>query len=161
MTLEEFNALTAAEAEQSLLACCAAPQWAAAVAAGRPYGDYSALTNRSDQALSGLGWPQINKALDAHPRIGERAAGTSREAAWSRQEQSGAADADRAAFVEANRAYEDRFGHVFLICATGRSAAEMLEAARARLGNAAETERGVVRGELTAITRLRLGKLIT
>ncbi|GAA3224533.1 2-oxo-4-hydroxy-4-carboxy-5-ureidoimidazoline decarboxylase [Actinocorallia longicatena] len=161
MRLEEFDALTAAAARDALLACCASPQWAERVAAGRPYSDYSALEEAAADAVGALPWPQIETALSAHPRIGERAGGTSREAVWSRGEQSGAADGDRAAFVEANKAYEDRFGHVFLIRATGRTAEEMLSAARERLGNPEEAEREIVRAELAAITRLRIGKLVT
>src|SRR5690606_19417888 len=98
-------------------------------------------------------------ALSAHPRIGERLAQAGREADWSRAEQAGMGDADdalRAEIAAANQAYEQRFGHVFLICATGRSAEQMLAAARQRLNNDLDTERRVVRDELRAITRLRL-----
>jgi 2-oxo-4-hydroxy-4-carboxy-5-ureidoimidazoline decarboxylase len=87
-----------------------------------------------------------------------------READWSRREQAGAQDTDAAtadALVEANKAYEERFGHVFLIFASGRSAGEMLAAARERLGNDEATERAVVRGELAKITKLRMERLLT
>ncbi|HEX7746172.1 MAG TPA: 2-oxo-4-hydroxy-4-carboxy-5-ureidoimidazoline decarboxylase, partial [Micromonosporaceae bacterium] len=133
-------------------------------AAGRPYADVAALCAAGDAAVERLDWGDIAAALAAHPRIGERAAGTDRAATWSRREQSGVAGADprvRAALLEANRAYEERFGHVFLIFATGRTEAEILTAARARLGNDERAERRVVHEELARITRLRLSRLVS
>jgi len=155
-----LNSLPAAE----LLAVCAAPQWVAAVVAGRPYRSRDALLAAAGAAVDSLSWEQVRQALAAHPRIGERAAGDGREAAWSRQEQSTAstsADGEtRSALVRANEAYEKRFGHVFLIFASGRSPAEILAAARARLGNDEATERVVVTGELRKIALLRLERLL-
>jgi 2-oxo-4-hydroxy-4-carboxy-5-ureidoimidazoline decarboxylase len=122
-----------------------------------------AVAARADEALAGLDWSGVRTALDAHPRIGERADGAGREAAWSRSEQSGvdtATDDVRLALIEANRAYEERFGHVFLIFATGRTDTEMLAAAQERLGNDEEVERVVVRGELGRIVGLRVAKLL-
>ncbi|BCB83564.1 2-oxo-4-hydroxy-4-carboxy-5-ureidoimidazoline decarboxylase [Phytohabitans suffuscus] len=159
--LAGFNALAPAEAERELLACCAAPAWAAAVAGGRPYPDRLALKAAGDAAAKALTWADVVLALSAHPRIGERPAGQGREAAWSRREQAGADDPSvAAALVRANREYEERFGHVFLIFASGRSAAEMLAAARARLAHDEETERAVVREELRKIALLRLERLV-
>jgi 2-oxo-4-hydroxy-4-carboxy-5-ureidoimidazoline decarboxylase len=158
-----FDTLPAQEAERELLACCAAPQWARAVAAGRPYPDLAAALAAADAATAKLSWAEIETALAAHPRIGERAEGTGREAAWSRREQAGTAAAGKetaAALAAANRAYEDKFGHIFLIFATGRTPAEMLDAARARLTNDPATERRVVREELRKIARRRLERLI-
>jgi 2-oxo-4-hydroxy-4-carboxy-5-ureidoimidazoline decarboxylase len=159
--LARFNARR--DAEDSLLACCASPVWARAVAGGRPYPDRAALLDHARRTLDGLDWPQIRLALDAHPRIGERPAGTGVEAAWSRTEQSGMDTSPasvRAELAEANRAYEQRFDHVFLIFATGRTDTEMLAAARRRLGNDETTERGEVRAELTRIVALRLERLL-
>jgi 2-oxo-4-hydroxy-4-carboxy-5-ureidoimidazoline decarboxylase len=156
--LAEWNRLPDAEAQRELLTCCASPRWAAAVAGGRPYGDADAVVAAGQRALDGLDWTDVRAALDAHPRIGERIAQQGREADWSRREQAGARSADAATaadLVEANKAYEDRFGHVFLIFATGRSADEMLAAARERLANDEVTERAVVRRELATITKLR------
>lgn len=161
-TVAGFNALSAAEARQALLACCAAPDWAAAVTAGRPYPDRGTLLAAADAALRALSWPQVAQALAAHPRIGERAAGTGPDAAWSRREQAGmdAADAStRAALAQANRDYETRFGHLFLIFASGRSDTELLAAARERLGHDEPTERRVVQEELRRIALLRLERL--
>lgn len=163
MTMAAFNGLPAPEAEAGLLACCDVPSWAREVAAGRPYPDAAALTEAAIGVLDELAWDDVLRALAAHPRIGQRAEGASREAAWSRQEQSGATTADedvRTALIEANLAYEERFGHVFLIFATGRDAGQVLDAARERLANGPETERRVVRRELAAIVRLRLERLV-
>jgi 2-oxo-4-hydroxy-4-carboxy-5-ureidoimidazoline decarboxylase len=161
--LAGFNALPAEQAERELLACCAAPAWARAVAAGRPYPDLAAALAAADTATARLSWDGIAEALAAHPRIGDRPSGTNREAAWSRREQSGmdtAGEETAAALVAANQAYEERFGHVFLIFASGRTPDEMLAAARARLGNDPATERDVVREELRKIARLRLERLL-
>jgi len=153
---------------------CASTRWAGRLVAGRPYRTLAGLTTASDGVIAGLGWPDLAEALAAHPRIGDRppadggrggGAGppgrSGREAAWSRQEQSGAAAAGQdvqAALRAGNAAYEERFGHVFLICATGRSAPDMLAALRARLGHDPAAEREVVRDELRRIVALRLGK---
>ena len=161
--LAELNVAAPEEAERELLACCASRRWAATVAAGRPYADLGALTAVSDAALDALDWGDVDEALASHPRIGARAEGAGREADWSRREQSAAAtgDADlRAALSAGNVEYEQRFGHVFLICATGRPAEEILAALQGRLGNDANAERAVVRGELAKIVRLRLARLV-
>ncbi|MFA1540947.1 2-oxo-4-hydroxy-4-carboxy-5-ureidoimidazoline decarboxylase [Actinomadura monticuli] len=145
--------------EADLRACCASRRWVAAVAGHR---DLDALRAASRRALDELEWADVEEALAAHPRIGDRVGGGAREAGWSRGEQSGmdgAATGLRDALVEGNRAYEERFGHVFLIRASGRSALEMLADLRRRLGNDAETERQVVRRELAEIVDLRLAKL--
>ncbi|PRY27650.1 2-oxo-4-hydroxy-4-carboxy-5-ureidoimidazoline decarboxylase [Pseudosporangium ferrugineum] len=158
--IEAFDSLP----ETELLAVCAAPEWAAAVAAGRPYASRAALLAAAGAAVDALSWEQVLRALSAHPRIGERARGDSREAAWSRREQSTAAggtdEAVKAELIAVNRAYEEKFGHVFLIFATGRSQEEILAAARERLGHDERTERPVVVGELRRIALLRLERLL-
>jgi 2-oxo-4-hydroxy-4-carboxy-5-ureidoimidazoline decarboxylase len=145
--------------EADLAACCASRRWVAAVSG---HEDLAELRRESRRVLDELEWADVEEALAAHPRIGERTEGESREAGWSRGEQSGmdgAAKELRDALIEGNRAYEERFGHVFLICASGRSALEMLADLRERLGNDVGTEREVVRRELAAIVDLRLAKL--
>lgn len=140
--LAAFHALSPAEAERELLACCASRRWAARVAAGRPYRGPAELIAAGERAVAELDWADVAEALAAHPRIGERPAGPGREAAWSRGEQAGTQGADPevlAGLRAGNAAYERRFGHVYLVCATGRSAAELLEVLRARLANDAET----------------------
>lgn len=161
--LSRINDLPAAAAEEELLSCCASPVWARAVAAGRPYPDIAAVVAAASAALTALPWPEIARALAAHPRIGARPAGQHRDAAWSRREQAGVdQDDDRtlAALAEVNLAYEERFGHVLLIFASGKSGAELLDAARRRLGNDEATERRVVRDELGKIIVLRLSRLL-
>jgi 2-oxo-4-hydroxy-4-carboxy-5-ureidoimidazoline decarboxylase len=156
-SLEAFNAAPAQDAERSMLACCSSGTFAKAVAGGRPYPDPQALRSAVNAAFATLSWDDILESLSEHPRIGDRAGG------WSAAEQSGAASAGeqvRRALAEGNRAYEERFGHVFLICASGRSGQEMLDQLRARLENDPEAERVVVRDELLEITQLRLTKLL-
>ncbi|MFC4050744.1 2-oxo-4-hydroxy-4-carboxy-5-ureidoimidazoline decarboxylase [Actinomadura syzygii] len=141
--------------EAELSACCASRRWVAAVA-GRSYAGPADLRAAGAAALDELTWADVEEALAAHPRVGGRAAG------WSRAEQAGmdgAAPDVRAALAAGNRAYEDRFGHVFLIRATGRTADEMLACLRERLGNDTETEHAAVRRELAGIVDLRLAKL--
>jgi 2-oxo-4-hydroxy-4-carboxy-5-ureidoimidazoline decarboxylase len=156
--MERFNELPADRAEKELLTCCASPAFARAVAGGRPYPDRDALIAAADAALRALTWADVSDALAAHPRIGERPAGADRESAWSRREQSGIDAGDE--LVAANREYEERFGHVFLIFATGKDRAQVLAAARERLTNDDATEREVVHGELRKIALLRLGRLV-
>ncbi|WP_116069845.1 2-oxo-4-hydroxy-4-carboxy-5-ureidoimidazoline decarboxylase [Asanoa ferruginea] len=161
--VDRFNRLPPAEAERELLACCAAPAWVEVVAAGRPYPDRATLLAAADAALRRLTWAEVSLAISAHPRIGERPAGGDRESAWSRREQAGvAADADtRTALKRANLDYERRFDQVFLIFATGKSQAEILDALRHRLDNDDETERRTVQEELRKIALLRLERLVT
>jgi 2-oxo-4-hydroxy-4-carboxy-5-ureidoimidazoline decarboxylase len=131
--------------------------------AGRPYGALAAVVERSDAVLAALPRPDVDEALSAHPRIGDRPSGDSRESAWSRQEQARAAGAgaDVAALLRAgNLAYEERFGQVFLICATGRTSEQILAELTERLGHDLATEQQVVRRELAAIVRLRLQRTL-
>lgn len=162
--VEVVNSLPAERLAEDLRACCAAPAWGAAIVAQRPFGDRAAVLAAADAAARSLSWEDVLAGLSAHPRIGERAAGDSKEAAWSRREQSAAAesvdDVTRAELIEANQAYEERFGHVFLIFASGRGPAEILAAARERLGHDEATERAVVAGELGRIAHLRLERVL-
>jgi 2-oxo-4-hydroxy-4-carboxy-5-ureidoimidazoline decarboxylase len=162
--VEVFNSLPAVRLEEDLLACCAAPAWGAAIIAKRPYRERSEIVSAADAAARELSWDDVRVAMSAHPRIGERAAGDSKEAAWSRREQSAAAQsADEltaSALVDANLAYEKRFGHVFLIFASGRTREEILAAARERLGNDEAAERAIVADELRKIALLRLERVL-
>jgi 2-oxo-4-hydroxy-4-carboxy-5-ureidoimidazoline decarboxylase len=162
--IEAFNSLPVARLEADLLAVCAAPAWGAAVAGSRPYPSREAVLAAADAAARRLSWDEVLQGLSAHPRIGRPAPGDSAEAAWSRREQSTAAstadEATRAELAAVNRAYEDRFGHVFLIFASGRTQQEILAAARARLGNDVPAERAIVTDELRKIALLRLERML-
>ncbi len=157
----DLDQATAATAAGLLRPACASTRWIERLVSARPYSSLEALTAASDATIKALNWPDIEQALTGHPRIGDRAAGGGREAAWSRQEQSGTRDAGadvQAGLRVGNAAYEERFGHVFLICATGMPAASMLAALQARLDHDPATEREVVRDELIKIARLRLAR---
>jgi 2-oxo-4-hydroxy-4-carboxy-5-ureidoimidazoline decarboxylase len=153
MSLASFNAASAADAEAALLSCCGSRAFASAVAAGRPYSSTEALEAAAASAVTSLMWDDVLEAIARHPRIGGRVSGA------SAAEQSGVTDASRAALVAGNVAYEERFGHVFLICASGLSGEQMLAALRERLCNDHATERAVAARELMKITVLRAGKL--
>ena len=162
--LDRLNALTPDAAAAQLAACCASRRWIGAVARSRPFGAADELYAAAAEQLAALDWPDVREALAAHPRIGERAGGPGREASWSRAEQSATRNADESTAAElaaANAAYEAKFGYVFLIRASGRSAAQLLAAALDRLDHDELTEQAVVRDELSQIVRLRLDKLLT
>lgn len=161
-TTAAFNSTASEHLRPVLLACCDVPAWADAVLAGRPYADLDSLLTVADSAARTFTAEDVDRALAAHPRIGERADGSSVDAKWSRGEQSGVSQdlATAAALMAGNQAYEQRFGRVFLICATGLSAEQILAALQARLGNDDETEAATVAEELRKIAILRLRKAI-
>ena len=161
--IDEFNDEAVGRAVEVLRACNAAPSFAAELVAGRPYPDTEALVARAEEVARGLPWDEVTLALGAHPRIGDRVQGASREAQASRREQGAMQDADadiRAALVDGNRAYEQLFDHVFLIRAAGRSPEEMLAELRRRLGNDEQTERTEVTEQLAQITALRVRAML-
>ena len=158
VSLETLNALPAEQASEHLLACCSSARWALNVTSGRPYGSVGEILARSDEAVAGLDQGDLEQALAGHPRIGAGPA-----AGWSRREQAGVQGADQAtiqALADGNEAYERRFGHIYLVCASGRSAAELLALLRERLGHDPGTEWGIVRRELGKINRIRLRRLL-
>jgi OHCU decarboxylase len=164
--LARLNALPAADAEAELRTCCGSRAWAGQVAALRPFADEDALFAAAEEVWWSLDREDWLEAFRSHPRIGEKkaeAGQTAREQGWSRGEQAGidaAQDATRRALADGNRAYEVRFGHIYLACATGRSADELLSILTARLDNDPETELRVAASEQAKITRLRLEKLL-
>jgi len=161
--LDRFNALPEDQARRSLSACCASTAWALTVTAGRPYATPTHLLDAAAAACHALSAADVEQALSAHPRIGDRASGASMEAAWSRREQASVSDADQATGAElhaGNVAYEQRFGHVFLIRAAGRTPTQMLAELQRRLSNDAEAERREVTEQLAQITRLRVERLL-
>ncbi len=156
MNLAELNALPAPACEDVLRALCTAPRWASAVTAARPYASVDALQAAAAAALTA---DDLDPALVGHPRIGDRAAsGTSghEQAAVAR-----AGEDVHAALAAGNTAYEDRFGHVYLVCANGRSAEDLLATLHARLANDPATERAVALRELGAINRIRIAGMVT
>lgn len=163
VTLEQFNDLSERPALELLLTCCASPDWAGRVLAGRPHRSRAQLLDRAAAECLQLSDAGVEQALAGHPRIGERAGGDSAEATQSRAEQSAVTTADgpvRQQLQEVNAAYEERFDRVFLIRAAGRSPEEILADARRRLGNDDGTERREVAAQLAEITRLRVEGVI-
>jgi 2-oxo-4-hydroxy-4-carboxy-5-ureidoimidazoline decarboxylase len=154
VSLTSFNAAPEQEALTTMLACCASRRFAAAMAAGRPYASAAAALAAVEAVFESLTWSDVVEAMDAHPRIGARVSGQ------SAVEQSGVADDSRAALAAGNAAYEERFGHVFLICAAGLSGAQMLGALEQRLKNDEISEHVVVTSELRKITVLRVRKAL-
>lgn len=162
--LTRWNRLAAEEAAQEVLPCCGSTAWARELAKSRPIADETSLVAASDEIWNRLATDDWMEAFSRHPRIGARKApalASARSAAWSAQEQEGVTTAEeevQSALAEENREYERRFGRVFLVCATGKSAAEMLEILKRRLGNDDATELREAAEEQRKITNLRLKK---
>jgi len=157
--LKALEAAPAAELTETLLEICSSPSWAEAVAAARPWADRDALLAANAAAMAALTVEDLNDAMAGHARIGKPKTGD----ATSEREQAGIQGVDSALLDElheANAAYEAKFGHVFLICATGRTAATMLASLRERFPNDAATEAEIVRGELRKINDIRINRLL-
>jgi 2-oxo-4-hydroxy-4-carboxy-5-ureidoimidazoline decarboxylase len=163
LSLEEFNQLTPEAAQSGLLLCCGSKKWAEQMAASRPYRTFEALNGAADEVWFSLSKSDWLEAFSHHPRIGERQLREkfSATAQWAEQEQKGASGASEnllKALAVGNEAYQKRFGFVFLICATGKSAEEMLLALDQRLGHGPERELKTAAGEQSKITQIRLKK---
>jgi 2-oxo-4-hydroxy-4-carboxy-5-ureidoimidazoline decarboxylase len=159
--IAEHNSLSDDEATSELSKICASPRWVDEMIAGRPYDTVDDLLNTADHVLDQLSEADLDAALAGHPKIG--AAPTGREGEQSRREQSGVDAEDgqlTAALAEANVAYEEKFGRIYLVCATGRTGAELLTILHDRLENHPTTELRVTRGELGKINRLRLERMV-
>ncbi|HYW74713.1 MAG TPA: 2-oxo-4-hydroxy-4-carboxy-5-ureidoimidazoline decarboxylase [Pyrinomonadaceae bacterium] len=167
MTLHQLNELPAEAARTGFLKCCGARAWAEAMTASRPFASEAELFAKADEASSAMQTEDWLEAFRAHPKIGEKKAGTPQtqtEANWSAQEQSGmnAASVDTVArLAQANRQYEAKFGFIFIVCASGKSSAEMLSLLNHRLDNDPPAELAVAAQEQRKITRLRLEKLLS
>ncbi|HEX9303252.1 MAG TPA: 2-oxo-4-hydroxy-4-carboxy-5-ureidoimidazoline decarboxylase [Thermoanaerobaculia bacterium] len=184
--LERFNALPTKEAEARLSSCCASSEWARRMAAARPFGSFRDLADEANRVWRSLSREDWLEAFAAHPRIGaartrpadlhppppENVTGTGPAGlhpspnfvAFSREEQGGTRGTSPetlANLADANRDYEERFGHIFVVFASGRNAAEMLGLVWARLGNDPAAELAIAVEEQRKITRLRLEKLLT
>lgn len=165
--LARLNALDAHAAADVLRASCGSARWAERMTAARPFAGVETLLAEADRVWFALGREDWLEAFAHHPRIGERNLSQTRFAATAAQagrEQSGmasATDAQRAEFAAGNERYEKRFGHVFLICATGKSAGQMLDQLRARLNNDAAVELTNAAREQSTITRVRLERWLS
>ena len=175
MTLAELTRLADQAARAALERCCGAGAWVERMIGGRPYRNATGLLAAAERAADKLRPADWIEAFAHHPKIGDRAARAATsasavagaratsEAAWAGEEQRGAATAAPAtleALARGNRAYERKFGYIFIVCATGKSAEEMLALLQARLGNDPDTELVNAAREQRAITRLRLEKLL-
>ena len=166
LTVEELDRLPPADAADALRACCGASAWVERMVARRPFETLGELLRASDEVCGELSPTDWLEAFAHHPRIGETKAAAATAASaqrWSAAEQAGAAAsaADvKDALAEANRAYEARFGFIFIICASGLNAADVLAALRERLHNDPETELRGAAEQQRQITRLRLEKLV-
>ena len=166
MKLETLNELPAAEAESRFLDCCGSRAWARAMVEARPFEDVGGLLLTAERIWKGLGAGDWLEAFAAHPKIGAKKAARAqaeRSAEWSKGEQAGmdaTTDTVREDLAEANRLYEEKHGHIYIVCATGKSAGEMLDICRERLGNTSETELSIAAEEQRKITEIRLRKLL-
>jgi len=173
MRLDELNALGREAAEHELLRCCGSERWAREMAVRRPWPNLETMAEDADSIWRGLSTGDHLQAFAAHPRIGATAGtaevgadggGRSGDAAWSAQEQSrvaAAGDHLRGRLAAANDRYQARFGFIFIVCATGRSAEQMLGIVDERLTHSLEEERRIAADEQRKITWLRLKKLVT
>lgn len=159
--IERFNSLPDEKAIQELYGCFADRGWAARLAAGRPYGDLAAVMAAAESAWFDLPPSAWLDAFKAHPRIGEGGGHSPRSSEREQRLVNQASEQTLAALSEENRRYEARFGHVFLIAASGRTADDVLAAMRERIGNDPDTELEVAAAEHRKITRIRLQRLLS
>jgi 2-oxo-4-hydroxy-4-carboxy-5-ureidoimidazoline decarboxylase len=164
--LTQFNELPVEAAHAALLACCSSPLWADRMTGGRPFATYQDAISLSAEVISAMTAADLSTALAGHPRIGaspDSPEWPDRSAAWSRQEQALVSTADGGTsreLAEANLEYERQFGHIYLVCASGRTGPELLALLRTRLRNDTATEWQVVRSELRQINEIRLRQLL-
>jgi 2-oxo-4-hydroxy-4-carboxy-5-ureidoimidazoline decarboxylase len=168
--LTQFNELPEAAASVALLACCSSRLWVGSMIAGRPFARPEDAITLSGEIVSAMSAADLAVALAGHPRIGappgpeqSAASAQSQSAQWSRQEQALVSAADKQTSRElavANLEYERRFGHIYLVCASGRTGPELLALLRARLRNDADAEWQVVRSELRQINDIRVRRLL-
>ncbi|MGW0332572.1 2-oxo-4-hydroxy-4-carboxy-5-ureidoimidazoline decarboxylase [Streptomyces sp. NPDC003011] len=156
--LARFNALEEHAAYAALHEVCASTAWAKRLLAARPYATADELYAVSDAATAELTAGDLAEAMAGHPPIGRPRPGDPASAREQRG-MAGASEQLKAEMLELNLAYQEKFGHVFLICATGRTGEQMRDAARERIGNPPEREREIVRTELGRINRIRLARI--
>ncbi|MFI5620943.1 2-oxo-4-hydroxy-4-carboxy-5-ureidoimidazoline decarboxylase [Streptomyces sp. NPDC051567] len=156
--LTRFNALDDSAAAAALREVCAGREWGSRLLARRPFATTAALCSASDAATARLTAGELGEAIAGHPPIGRPKPGDP----VSAREQRGLAGASgdlRRELLELGLAYQEKFGHVFLVCATGATGEQLRDALRARSGNSPEEERETARDELVKINRIRLTRL--
>lgn len=159
---QELDAAAPADAHATLSACCGSSQWTGRMLARRPFGSRDGLLDAAREEWWALAPDDWLEAFSHHPRIGDRASLAARFPAThhlSAREQAAVGDATEGvltALADANQAYVDRFGFIFIVCATGKTANEMLELLRERLPNDRHTEIRIAAAEQEKITALRL-----
>mmetsp|Transcript_23232 Transcript_23232/g.46628 ORF Transcript_23232/g.46628 Transcript_23232/m.46628 type:complete len:175 (-) Transcript_23232:123-647(-) len=161
--MQRINALSEADAVAAFKACCGCVKYATAMAAARPFADAEAMKSRSDQIWSECGREEILEAFLAHPKIGDSKAAAQHGGKWASNEQKGmssASETTAAAMAKGNADYEAKMGFRYIVCATGKSAEEMLGILQARVGNTPEQELANGAAEQNKITHLRLNKLL-
>jgi OHCU decarboxylase len=164
--LASFNELDAEEARKELLKCCGATRWAEAVEQNRPYRNVEDLLTRANDAWWSLTENDWLEAFRSHPKIGEKKAAqlvAAQSQQWSAQEQRGVQDATLDAIdklARLNREYDEKFGFIFIVCATGKSSDEILALLEERLQNDPVAELRIAAAEQAKITELRLRKLL-
>jgi 2-oxo-4-hydroxy-4-carboxy-5-ureidoimidazoline decarboxylase len=165
--LARWNRLSVEDAVKEILPCCGSKAWAGGLAARRPFTDVTTLLAASDETWSNLPAEDWMEAFRSHPRIGESRAIQSasvQSATWSAQEQrdvATAGDGVKIALAEANREYERRFRRIFIVCATGKSAPEILEILRRRLKNDEPTELREAAEQQRQIIHIRVKKWLS
>ena len=161
--LNAWNGGDESSATDAMLACCGAQRWAAQMVALRPIANIAALSEAADSVWATMGERDLLEAFACHPRIGERTASAAPEKsnAWSIQEQAGTSSAANNVMrelAEGNTQYEQRFGFTYIVCATGKTADEMLAILRRRLANDRVAELKEAAEQQRQITQIRLGK---
>lgn len=163
---QRLDSLPETDAEAALRACCGSSTWVRGMLARRPFATPARVFEAADALWSHATEDDWLEAFRAHPRIGESKAAPTQSAtaaSWSKSEQAGVAkttDEVRAALAAVNAAYEARYGFIYIVCATGRSAPEMLALAESRMTSDRASELRVAAGEQAKITRIRLEKLL-
>lgn len=165
MNLNLINELKFDEAREAFLKCCGCERWADALASARPYATDDQLLNKADQTFADLNREEWLEAFAAHPKIGDveslrQKYGNTKD--WAQNEQAGVNGVSTEVIEQlasGNKAYENRFGYIFIVCATGKSAQEMLDILNGRVDNDPAVELGIAAEEQKKITHIRLAKL--
>jgi OHCU decarboxylase len=164
--IEQLNLLSTKEAENEFLKCCGSREWARKMCDARPFASFNELTETADNVWWGLETHDWREAFHSHPKIGEKKAAATiseQSRSWSAAEQAGVSNAATQtlqALADLNKEYEDKFGYIFIVCATGKSSEEMLAILRERVQNNPDEELRIAAAEQAKITELRLKKLV-